>query len=48
MICIICEIDSDGIECDFCDNFVCEDCIIYGDFEDVYCSDECKDENLRG
>jgi len=49
MTCIICEVtDSHCMECDFCDNFVCDDCAITGDLEELFCSEECKDENLRG
>ena len=49
MTCIICGVeDSHCMECDFCDNSVCDDCVVAGDFEDLFCSEECKDENLRG
>ena len=46
MNCIICEDWSiPTVECEFCDNAVCEDCIIEGTFEEEYCSEDCRDAN---
>ena len=47
MRCIICdEWSIHTIECVFCDNFVCDDCATYGDFDEVFCSEECQEETL--
>ena len=47
MRCIICdEWSPHTMECDFCDYPVCEDCLIDGDFNEVFCSEECRDEVL--
>jgi len=47
MRCIICdEWSPHTIECDFCDNPVCDDCVVDGDFDAIFCSEECREETL--
>lgn len=45
MNCIICgDWSADLIECDCCDSSVCDDCVIDGEFGEVFCSEDCQSE----
>jgi hypothetical protein len=45
MRCIICDDwSADSIECDYCDDTVCDVCVVDGDSGETFCSEDCQSE----
>ena len=46
MRCTVCdELVADGMDCDLCESFVCEDCVEESNIDNsVFCSSDCREE----